>query len=216
MKVLVNGCSHLAGTELNKNDEVAKTLSWPNYIKSWNTITNLAMPASSNDSICRRTIQELEKNNYDFVLIQWTHFDRIELQIPFYNEHGVHNKWFCINSNNAYNKIELNGNPDFINELARSIFLKQFDEIWFNNFNIAQIVMLQTYLKTRNIPYKFGWVLNKELKISTELEIVDTNNIIDTTWIDYCNRNNFKRLINHYNQDAHVAYSQQIKLGEIA
>ena len=83
MKVLVNGCSHIAGTELDVDAETAKTLTWPNLINSWSEVVNISAAASSNDSICRRTILEIDKNHYDFVYIQWTHFDRIELQIPF-------------------------------------------------------------------------------------------------------------------------------------
>jgi hypothetical protein len=212
MKVLVNGCSHLAGTELNDNPKIAKTLSWPNLINGWTNLTNIANPASSNDSICRRTILELNKNNYDFVCVQWTHFDRIELQIPFYKEHRVKHEWFCINSGNAVEKNELNNNPDFIFDVAHSIFLKQFNSTWFNNFNLAQIVMLQTYLKNRNIPYQFGFILDEELKQAKQTGLVDMDQVVDITWIDFCNKHRFKRVVAHYGHDAHTAYAQHINL----
>ena len=212
MKVLVNGCSHLAGDELDVSAKIARTLTWPNLINGWSNIVNISASASSNDSICRRTIAELDKNNYDFVCIQWTHFDRIELQIPFYKEQGVKHEWFCINSGNAINKSELNGNPDLIFDTARSIFLKQFNDIWFDNFNIAQIVMLQTYLKNRNIPYQFGFVLDEEIERVKQTDLVDMDQVVDLAWIDFCNKHRFQRMTAHYGHDAHVAYSQHINL----
>lgn len=212
MKVLVNGCSHLAGTELNDNPKIARTLSWPNLVANWTTVVNIANPASSNDSICRRTIVELNKNNYDFVYVQWTHFDRIELQIPFYREHGVRHEWFCINSNNAVKKSELNNNPDLIFDISCGIFLKQFNNTWFKNYNVAQIVMLQTYLKNRNIPYQFGFVLEEELEQVKQTTLVEMSQVTELAWIDFCNNYCFKRIIAHYGCDAHEAYTQHIDL----
>jgi hypothetical protein len=212
MKVLVNGCSHLAGTELNASAKIAKTLTWPNLISEWTDVVNLSVAASSNDSICRRTIAELKKNNYDFVYVQWTHFDRIELQIPFHKEHGVKHEWFCINSSNAVEKNELNNNPDLMFEIARSIFLKQFNTAWFGNFNIAQIVTLQTYLINQKIPYQFGFVLDHELDLVKQTGLVDLDQVIELTWIDFCNKHCFQRLVAHYGHDAHESYAHSIDL----
>jgi hypothetical protein len=215
MKVLVNGCSHTAGTELDASVKISKTLTWPNLINGWSSVVNLSAPASSNDSICRRTIIELDKNDYDFVCIQWTHFDRIELQIPFYKEQGIKREWFCINSSNAVEKTDLNGSPDLIFDVARSIFLKQFNNTWFNNFNIAQIVVLQTYLKHRNISYQFGFVLNEELEQAKQTSLVDMEQVVDLTWIDFCNKHNFQKLVAHYGPDAHEAYARYLNVKEI-
>jgi len=212
MKVLVNGCSHLAGDELDVSAKIARTLTWPNLINGWSNIVNISASATSNDSICRRTIAELDKNNYDFVCIQWTHFDRIELQIPFYKEHGAKHEWFCINSTNAVEKSELNGNPTLIYNVARSIFLRQFNDTWFSNFNIAQIVMLQTYLKNRNIPYQFGFVRDQELEQIKHTDLVDIAQVVDLAWVDFCNNHRFRRLVAHYGHDAHAAYAQHINL----
>jgi hypothetical protein len=215
MKVLVNGCSHLAGTELNVNPNIARTLTWPNLINCWTDVVNISAAASSNDSVCRRTIIELNKNDYDFVCVQWTHFDRIELQIPFYKEQGVKREWFCINSSNAVEKSDLNNNPDFIFDLARSIFLKQFDNTWFDNYNVAQIVMLQTYLKNRNIPYQFGFVLNEELEQIKQTALIDMDQVVNVAWINFCDQHRFQRLVAHYGPDAHRAYAQRLNIKEI-
>lgn len=212
MKVLVNGCSHLAGDELDADAKIARTLTWPNLINGWTNTVNISASASSNDSICRRTIAELNKNNYDFVCVQWTHFDRIELQIPFYKEHGVKHEWFCINSTNASEKSELNNNPNLIYNVARSIFLRQFNDQWFNNFNIAQIVMLQTYLKNRNIPYQFGFVRDEELEQVKHATLVDMSQVVDLAWVNFCNKHRFQRFVAHYGHNAHAAYAQHINL----
>jgi hypothetical protein len=210
VKVLVNGCSHIAGTELNDIDEVARTMTWPNLINDWDSVVNISMAASSNDSICRRTILELDKNNYDFVYVQWTHFDRIELQIPFYKDQGVEHEWFCINSGNAVVESNLNGIPGLIFNIARSVYLKQFNNTWFDNFNIAQMVVLQTYLKNRNIPYQFGFVLGEEYRRVKKSSLIDVDHVVDLAWIDFCNKHRFQRMIAHYRRDAHEAYAQCI------
>jgi hypothetical protein len=212
MKVLVNGCSHLAGTELDAKAKIARTLTWPNLIDGWSEVVNISAAASSNDSICRRTIVELDKNNYDFVYIQWTHFDRIELQIPFYKEQGIKHEWFCINSGNAVEKTDLNGNADLIFDASRSIFLKQFNDTWFKNFNVAQIIMLQTYLKHRNISYQFGFVLTDECQQVKKTLLVDMDRVVDLAWIDFCNTYQFSRILVHYGHDAHTAYAHRINL----
>jgi hypothetical protein len=202
----------MAGTELNASAKIARTLTWPNLINGWTSVVNISIAASSNDSICRRTILELDKNNYDFVYVQWTHFDRIELQIPFYKDQGAKHEWFCINSGNAVNKSDLNGNSDLIFDVARSIFLKQFNDTWFDNFNIAQMAVLQTYLKNRNISYRFGFVLDDECRRVEESSLIDLNHVVDLAWIDFCNKHRFQRLIAHYGRDAHEAYAQYINL----
>jgi hypothetical protein len=97
-------------------------------------------------------------------------------------------------------------------DIACGIFLKQFNNTWFNNYNTAQIVMLQTYLKNRNIPYQFGFVLEKELKQIKQTTLVDMNRVTNLSWIDFCNKHCFKRPTAHYGCDAHKTYIQHITL----
>lgn len=212
MKVLVNGCSHLAGNELHDDLEIAGKLTWPNFIPEW-TVKNIAQGASSNDSIVRRTVDELETQDYDFVYVQWTSFNRIELQIPFYKEHGLEFEWFCINSRNAESKFSLNNNGEFIHKVARSIFLKQFNTQWFDNYNLSSMITLQSYLQQKNIPYKFGLV-NRDFfnTNSPRVKLIDTCKIVSEPWQVFCNQKPFKKLSAfHYEHQAHHAYAEYIK-----
>lgn len=210
MKTLVNGCSHLAGTELHDNLLQARQMTWPNFVDLWET-TNIANGASSNDSITRRTIHELEQRNYDFVYVQWSYFDRIELQIPWHLDQGCEFQWFCINAGNAEQLTELNRNGAFIHELAKSIYFKQFNHDWRENYSLSQIIVLQSYLKNKNIDYLFGFATN-EIFVSDSplIKLLDTSRLNTTPWIDFCQQHKFKRLIAHYDQAAHVTYAKLV------
>jgi hypothetical protein len=210
MKVLVNGCSHIEGTELHDNYAQNKKLSWPNFIDLWD-INNIAAAGSSNDSITRRTITELEQTCYDFVFVQWSYFNRIELQIPLYKEHGCESEWFCINPGNADQLIDLNRNGKFIHDAAKSIYLKQFDCVWHENYNLSQIILLQSYLKHKNIDYFFGFTTN-ELFVSNNpvIKLLDTSKLNTVPWLDFCEQNEFKKVVDHYDQAAHTAYANLV------
>ena len=210
MKTLINGCSHLAGIELHDDLLQASQMTWPNFVDRWET-TNIAKGASSNDSIARRTIHELEQCNYDFVYVQWSYFDRIELQIPWHLDQGCEFEWFCINAGNAEQLRELNRNGAFIHELAKSIYFKQFNSAWRENYSLSQIIVLQSYLKNKNIDYLFGFADNEFFVSNNPLtKLVDTSNLITTPWIDYCQHHKFKKLREHYEQAAHLAYANYI------
>lgn len=210
MNVLVNGCSHVEGTELHSDPTIRRSLSWPNFINSWNVI-NISQAGSSNDSIARRTIDELENNHYNMVYVQWSYFDRIELQIPCYQDHNCHNEWFCINAQNAQTKSALNNNPDFMFELSRDVYLKQFDCAWRQNYSLAQIVVLQAYLKHRNIDYLFGFSTDEYFKISNpRTSLLDKTNLVGKSWMTFCVQNKFNKVIDHYEQAAHLAYANYI------
>ena len=213
MKVLVNGCSHLAGSELHNDASVASTMSWPNYISHWTQLVNIAEPGTSNDSICRRTIEWLEKNFIDFVYVQWTIFPRIELQIPNHKLHQVDSPWFCIHSYNASNTVNLNNNGLLMHKIAKNIFLQQFDNDWFDNYNLSQIIVLQEYLKKRCIPYKFGFVEWTEIlnSLPVQVELIDENNIVIPSWNHWCKSGQYNRLDGmHYELAAHTDFAQFI------
>ena len=215
MKVLVNGCSHIEGTELAVESEVGKTLSWPNFVTGWN-VTNIANASSSNDSITRRTIDELESNEYDFVFVQWSYFDRIELQIPFYQDLKLQYEWFCINGGNAQIKSSLNNNPEFIFELARSIYLKQFNTQWFENYNLSSIITLQNYLDSKNIFYKFGFAGPKKFNFDNARgRLLKQHNFLEVSWEEFCQSRKFKKLQHHYEQKSHYEYAQYIDFLQI-
>lgn len=209
MNVLVNGCSHIEGTGLHNDDKIRPTLTWPNLVPSWQ-VTNIARAATSNDSICRRTIDHLKKSKikYDFVYIQWSYFDRIELQIPFWKENNLETEWFCINAANATSQCRLNNHDSFIYEVARSIYLKQFNTTWLYNLSLMSMITLYHYLKSNNIEFMFGFSydqLDRE-----DIKLFENEKLNQTTWIDFCHNSKFKFTDNksHFEYSAHVAYSK--------
>jgi hypothetical protein len=211
MRVLVNGCSHLAGTELADIDEHSRQLTWPNYVANWE-VTNISLPASSNDSITRRTIDELQSRSYDMVFVQWTYFDRIELQIPFYENYHCQKEWFCINGQNAKKKFPLNNNDDLIFEIAQSIYFKQFNMQWFENYSLSNMITLQYFLEKNKIPYCFGFVGPETLNFSgPRAGLLKKEKFLNLTWVDFCQKKQFQKIVSHYELAAHLEFAKYIE-----
>jgi len=72
MKLYTNGDSFTYGAELEDRAQ-----AWP-YLVSSNAV-NDAQPGASNDYIVRTTVEYLEQNTPDLVIIGWTTPDRLEL-----------------------------------------------------------------------------------------------------------------------------------------
>ena len=211
MRVLVNGCSHIAGSELAEDPRDSRLLSWPNHINEWQHVTNIAEPGSSNDSITRRTINALETQLYDFVCIQWTHFDRLELQIPEWQIKHMQSEWFCINCGNADTMHpHLNGQGSVIYDIAKNLYFDQFNIEWLENYSLSQIVTLQAYLQNRNI--KFLFVFSSDLVDNSRASLISRSNIIDQSWLTYCQRGGFKRIPTHYDLQAHVSFADYVRI----
>jgi hypothetical protein len=210
MKVLVNGCSHIEGTGLHDDSQKRMLMTWPNLVPNWQ-VTNIAEAASSNDSICRRTIDHLSgtKVDYDFVYIQWSYFDRIELQIPFWDKHNLEKEWFCINAANVTTQLRLNNHDSFIHQIAESVYLKQFNHTWLYRLSLMSITTLYHYLTRQGIDFMFGFSYDQLNK--SDIEWFDRSKINQTSWINFCNKK-FKFADNnqHYNHLAHIEYSKLI------
>ena len=76
--LLVNGCSHIAGSEADTNVGIlfAKELG--------HDLVNIAEPGGGNQRILRSTIEYIEQNEKpDFVLIGWTTHERFEFSFDF-------------------------------------------------------------------------------------------------------------------------------------
>ena len=72
MNILLNGCSHIEASECNKG--LAEFLSE----KLDATVTNIAKGGGSNHRILRTTMEYVENNEVDLVIIGWTTHERIE------------------------------------------------------------------------------------------------------------------------------------------
>jgi hypothetical protein len=72
MKILCNGCSFTYGDGFLESERESKI--WPTLLgkKLQADVTNIAANGSSNLEIFLRTLRELDKNNYDLVIVQWS------------------------------------------------------------------------------------------------------------------------------------------------
>lgn len=203
--MLVNGCSHLQGYDLHDDESVSRTMTWPNLIPGWE-VTNIAEAGSSNDSIRRRTIDHLgHSDDYDLVYIQWSYFDRIELEIPEWDLKHMQTPWFSINAGNAQYLLDhLNGNA--IHQIARSVFLEQFDRTWLRDYSILQMLSLQEFFRTKNIRYQFGFAMDVPDQ-GALAGLLDTDKMWLPTWVKFCN-GRFTWAGQHWGQDAHQAWAK--------
>jgi hypothetical protein len=84
MRLLTVGDSFTYGEELADSKS-----AWPNLLanKLGYELTNLAKPGSGNTRMVRHCIEQI--NNYDVVIIAWSHFARIEMA----DENGFYDLW---------------------------------------------------------------------------------------------------------------------------
>jgi len=71
--ILVNGDSFTFGDGLTKNES-----PWPNLLFN-ESFKNIAQSGSSNQSIYRRSLEELYTNKYETLILNWSFLFRIEL-----------------------------------------------------------------------------------------------------------------------------------------
>lgn len=139
-KILINGCSHTAGSECKTNygKIIAETLGC-DYV-------NIATPGGSNHKIMRSTIEYLSTHNdIDFVLIGWTTHERFEFSFD-----GVPTD---------YTLAKQSDNPN-IEKFYRFADLHLADWELGLNFTLSYQVALQSYLINKNINYAYCNMFN--------------------------------------------------------
>lgn len=81
--VLISGCSWSTGFGLPNEKE--NTRIWPNQLVNnlWPdaTLTNIAVAGLNNESIFLKTANEIIKNNYDCVIVEWSETRRLNFNI---------------------------------------------------------------------------------------------------------------------------------------
>jgi hypothetical protein len=123
--MFVNGDSFTYGEELPHDQK-----PWPQLLDC--PVMNRAQPGYSNDAIVKSTVVAVENNYPTYAIIAWTTPNRIEVN-------GQH---LTPSSHRKYGSI------------CDHVFL-DWDEEWAITKFLTQVVMLDAYLRDRNVPYVF-------------------------------------------------------------
>ena len=137
MKLLTVGDSFTYGEELAE-----LTSSWPFLLgsKLGYEVTNLAKPGSGNARMVRHAVEQI--NNYDVIIIAWSHFARTELA----DENGFYDIWpGC----NALSHKEFS---PWRSELIEYYTRHHNDNYLYKQY-LLNIILIQQYLKTNNKKY---------------------------------------------------------------
>ena len=133
MKLLTVGDSFTYGEEL---DDISN--AWPYVLGQMigYEVTNLGQPASSNDKIVRKVLENYQ--DYDLMVIAWSHYARIEMA----DEYGIYDIWPGSNES-------VHSGVDHRKDIVRYIS-RHHDEIHDMKKYLTQVVLLQNFLKNNS------------------------------------------------------------------
>jgi hypothetical protein len=135
MKVLALGCSFTYGEELT----YPQADSWPAILarkNSWE-INNQGKGGGSNDRSIRLAFENIDKG-YDLIMVAWTVPDRFE--VPY---------------NNTLIDININSGEKRNLNWATEYYAKHYDRLYSYEKWLRNVIMLQSYLKSRCQRYLF-------------------------------------------------------------
>ena len=140
MKLLTVGDSFTVGEELDDFDYHA----WPQLLASQINyeLVNHAQTSASNDNILRKTIDYVISAPVDLVVIGWTNIGRSE----YADEFGYYDVW------PGYLGVIPRDGYNWRNRLIDYISRYHNSEAIHRKF-IQQVILLQSFLKSRNIKY---------------------------------------------------------------
>ena len=137
MKLLAVGDSFTYGEELSD-----LTNAWPYLLgnKLGYTVDNLAKPGSGNTRMARHAVEQI--NNYDLIIIAWSHFARTELA----DENGFYDIWPGCSV--LPHKEFSSWRSEVIN-----YYSKHHNDQYLYNQYLINIILIQQYLKFNNTKY---------------------------------------------------------------
>ena len=151
MRILTVGDSFTYGEEL-----ADQRSAWPYRLgdKYHAEVINLGEPASSNDKIVRKTLDYLINNGgtIDLVVIGWTSPGRSE----FADESGDYDIW-----PGYQGSLFVRDGHQWRNQLCSYVSQYHNREFYFIKY-IQQIILLQSFLRTKNIKYIMLDVLHND------------------------------------------------------
>lgn len=137
MKILTLGDSFTYGDELSDRNS-----AWPNILSKYLNceVSNQGLSGIGNSRIVRNCIELC--NEYDLIIIAWSHFARIE----FADQNGIYDIWPGTQLAQFDNR--LNYRKDIIKYVT-----EHHDDVYLYRQYLINIILLQNYLKTKNKKY---------------------------------------------------------------
>ena len=137
MKLLTVGDSFTYGEELGDLNN-----AWPFLLgnKLGYEITNLAKPGSGNTRMIRHAVEQI--NNYDLIIIAWSHFARIE----FADSNGIFDTWPGHASGIFTNQL------NYRTQLSEYVTRYHDDEYLYLQY-LINIILLQNFFNKQNKKY---------------------------------------------------------------
>lgn len=195
-------------------------------------------PGNSNPAICRRIMIALEEHRDHediLVMVNWSFLNRIEFRFtmdPFVRKPdpkldpegyalGPYGPWFNFNHVDVYskgdndkNRLVWNVDPEALRFLKDYYRLVGSDDIYEYYVSLKEILLLQLYLKSRNIPYLFtsNYAFFKKTIDDPTINCL-LNQIDMDQWfffphllgfVEWAYKNNFERRDEHPSEGAHL------------
>lgn len=231
--LLINGCSHAAGHEIDGSMDSAynRQHSFGNLLaeKLGRTAVNISIGGSTNATIARSTLEWITQC-YDsetmdlMVLVAWTESSRVEVPIDGINGHVPTNAdWWA---NSSVHFLRINHGSESHNESEKQIiynwknFISKQHE-WLELYSLNLILQLQYFFKMHKIDYLManaGYVYssNKHTNVYHSLidhsKYKDSDNFKESFYEKYRNLGyvNPNAKYWHHNELPHLLYSDEL------
>ena len=148
-----------------------------------------AYPGNANNAISRSVMTACERLKDVAVLVNWTFLQRYDFRFNYYTHKGT-SPWYSIHShcstNEPFNNIS---NPDLVKDFAKMFYKHVGNNEYYELYStLKEILFLQLYLKSKNIPYLFttadnSYYNHKNYLRSKDTELESLYNQI--TWNDW-------------------------------
>jgi hypothetical protein len=183
MKLLAGGCSLIHGDELPDTEtQQYSKLTYPALLADHLNLDYVctAIPGAGNDTICRRVIEGIT-DDVVLVIVNWSFCNRFEFH---YNDIG----WQSLRYVSDWHK-------DRINSLSKPFYAELTHK--YSRYKYVQdIILLQTFLKDKQIPFIFSSTdsdfLNSTTEMNTDSYYQQLYSLIDFSkwffWLDQNNR----------------------------
>jgi hypothetical protein len=231
-KLLSAGCSFIYGSELSDSPQMYSTNSpslktWPALYAAGKNLEykTCAFCGASNAGITRYTINQIEIEKPDYVIVQWTFLSRYEIRLNRF-DYDVNDSFYY--ALYPYQSKDYTNNEKHLEKVIDNLhpMIRDLSTFWYRfvDDDLSQIyyylktkLELANYLRYKNIPFVFtdSQTINYSLLSKTSDKTLHNlfnlnrsipNILFDSVgFIDFCKNKNFDFGINHPLELAHVA-----------